>query len=179
MEYRSVGVTGVYDHSQEVLLRNQAWENQPGYRVLTPLLIDGSEQAVLVDRGWIPFDGTDDLSLYQEPGRVEINGMIRRPQTRPEIGGVLDPTLAPGQTRLTAFNIVNIERLQEQVDGSLLPVYIQQAPDPSHSQLPYRSLPEIEITAGPHFGYALQWFAFAALLGFGYPFFAYRQIKGS
>jgi surfeit locus 1 family protein len=179
MEYRQAVVSGVYDHTQEVLLRNHVWDNRPGYRVLTPLQINGSEQAVLVDRGWIPFDEADNLSIYEEPGLVQVEGMIRRPQTRPDIGGVPDPTLAPGESRLSAFNIVNIERLQEQVDVELLPVYVQQAPDQAHTRLPYRSLPEIEITEGPHFGYALQWFAFAALLGFGYPLFAYRQIEGS
>jgi len=179
MEYRQVVVVGVYDHTQEVMLRNQAWENRPGYRLLTPLLIRGSNSAVIVDRGWIPFDGAEDLSVYQEPGTVVVQGVIRRPQTRPDIGGVPDPTLAPGETRLAAFNIINIDRLQDQMDVALLPVYVQQAPDKEHSGLPYRSLPEIEITEGPHFGYALQWFAFAALLGFGYPVFAYRQIKSS
>lgn len=178
MEYRAVVVTGVYDHADEVLLRNHVWQNRPGYRILTPLRIFGSDQAVIIDRGWIPLDGAADLSLYEAPGTIRVMGMIRRPQTRPDIGGVRDPTLAPGETRLAAFNIVNLDRLQQQVDQPLLPVYIQCAPDSVQTTLPYCSLPEIEITEGPHFGYALQWFAFAALLGIGYPVFAYRQIKG-
>ena len=177
MEYRTAVVTGVYDHKQEVLLRNQVWDNHMGYRLLTPLIIENSSQAVMVDRGWIPFDESDSLSQFEEQGIVTVEGMIRRPQTQPDFGGVPDPTLVPGETRLAALNIVNVERMQQQVDLALLPVYIQQAPDAANTQLPYRSLPEIEITEGPHFGYALQWFAFAALLGFGYPAFAYRQIK--
>jgi surfeit locus 1 family protein len=179
MEYRPVAVRGVYDHSQEVLLRNHVWENQLGYRVLSPLVIEGDDRAVYVDRGWIPFEEAHDLSQFKEPGTVLVEGIIRRPQTRPDFGGVPDPTLAPGETRLTAFTIVNLERLQQQVDLALLPVYIQQAPDPAHTSLPYRSLQEIELSEGSHFGYALQWFAFAALLGIGYPVFVYRHIKGS
>jgi surfeit locus 1 family protein len=54
-------------------------------------------------------------------------------------------------------------------------VYVQQAPDESWSNLPNRTQPDIEITEGPHMGYAIQWFGFAALLGFGYPFFLRRQ----
>jgi surfeit locus 1 family protein len=177
MEYRPVVVRGEYDHHQEVLLRNHVWENRMGYRVLSPLIIENSSQAVFVDRGWIPFEEADDLSQFEEPGIVVVEGIIRRPQTRPDFGGVPDPTLAPGETRLAAFTIVNIERLQQQVDIPLLPVYIQQAPQESRLQPPYPSLVEIEISEGPHFGYALQWFAFAALLGFGYPAFAYRQMK--
>ncbi len=179
MEYRSVAVSGVYDHSQEVLLRNQVWEGRLGYRVLTPLIIDGTRTAVLVDRGWIPFeDGNPDRrARYHEPGQVVVRGMIRRPQEKPEIGGVADPTLAPGETRLDAWTVVNIVRIQEQSELEMLPVWIQQAPEDAWVGPPYRALPEIEITEGPHMGYALQWFTFAAILGIGYPFFLRRQLR--
>ena len=35
--------------------------------------------------------------------------------------------------------------------------------------------PELELTEGPHFGYALQWFTFATILFVGYPFFLRKQ----
>src|SRR5215217_2504887 len=54
MEYRKVKVTGEYDFSQEVALRNQAMNGQWGVHLITPLRIAGTDQAVLVDRGWIP-----------------------------------------------------------------------------------------------------------------------------
>ncbi len=178
MEYRTVEVTGQYDFSQEVLLRNQAWQNQPGFHVLTPLMIEGRSESVLVDRGWIPYDQAQKLQAFQEPGLVTVTGMLRRPQSKPDFGGVPDATLAPGQTRLDAWNIVNLERIQQQVDMPLLPVYLQQAPDPAWTSLPYRSLPELELTEGPHQGYALQWFTFAAILALGYPYFVWRQLHG-
>lgn len=178
MEYRSVQVSGVYDFSQEVLLRNQVWEGRLGYRVLTPLLVEGKPQAVLVDRGWIPFDEAayPERLKFEEPGRVTLVGMIRRPQEKAEIGGVPDPTLAPGENRLEAWNVVNVMRIGQQSGLDLLPVWIQQAPDPRWVGMPYRALPEIEITEGPHMGYALQWFTFAAILGLGYPVFLRRQL---
>ncbi len=37
MEYRSARVTGTYDFSQEVILRNQVFNGQLGYRVFTPI----------------------------------------------------------------------------------------------------------------------------------------------
>src|SRR5690242_12910085 len=55
MEWRAVKVTGEYDFSNQVALRNQYNDNQYGYHLLTPLQFDG--KAVLVDRGWIPADG--------------------------------------------------------------------------------------------------------------------------
>ncbi|WP_299028525.1 SURF1 family protein [uncultured Thermanaerothrix sp.] len=179
MEYREVVVTGEYDHSDEVLLRNQVWQGQLGFHVLTPLRIQGTSWAVLVDRGWLPYEEAQLPArlAYQEKGVISVKGVIRRGQERPDFGGVPDPTLAPGQERLDAWNLVNISRIQQQTQLSLLPIYIQQAPDPTWQGLPYRTLSEVEISEGPHLGYAIQWFTFAAILGIGYPFFVRRQMR--
>ena len=176
MEYRSVIVTGRYDFSQEVLLRNQVRGNRLGFHVLTPLQVSGTEWYVLVDRGWIPFEDAADRKKYYETGTVSVQGMIRRSLEKPDFGGVPDPTLAPGETRLDAWNVVNVPRVAAQSGLRLLPIYIDQAPDPAWTNLPYRSLPEIEISEGPHQGYALQWFTFATILSLGYPFFVRRQL---
>lgn len=179
MEYRTVTVSGEFEFSQEVLLRNQVWENRLGFHSLTPMKISNSNWVVLVDRGWIPFENAAPQmrKQYQEPGVVTIQGIIRRAQETPDFGGVPDPTLSPGETRLDAWNVVNVLRIKEQSGLNLLPIYIIQAPEPDLTSLPYRSLPEIEISEGPHMGYAIQWFTFAAILGLGYPFFVRRQLQ--
>lgn len=176
MEYRSVTVTGSYDFSQEVVLRNQVWGDQMGFHVLTPLKIDGTDWYILVDRGWIPYSDGQNRGIYQEAGKVTVQGMLRRGQEKPDFGGISDPVLAPGQTRLDAWNFVNLPRITEQSGLKLLPAYIIQAPDPAWTKLPYRSLPTIEISEGPHLSYAIQWFTFATILGAGYPFFVRKQI---
>ena len=83
--------------------------------------------------------------------------------------------LCPDNGPLLAWNFVNVDQLKKQITGPLLPAYIQEAPNPAWTSLPYRSLPQLELTEGPHMGYAIQWFAFAAILGLGYPFFIQRQ----
>jgi surfeit locus 1 family protein len=177
MEYRLVKVTGTYDFSQEIAMINQSYSNEWGVHLVTPLVISGTEQTILVDRGWIPHQDyqSGDWSKFAEPGIVEVKGVLRRPQSKAEIGGRTDPTPAPGEARRLAWNFVNIEQIGKQVSYPLLGAYIQQAPDPAWTGLPYRTQPEIEITEGPHLSYALQWFTFAALLGIGYPFFIRRQ----
>lgn len=181
MEYRSVVVRGMYFYDEEILLRNQVWDGQLGFHVLTPLQIDGTVWAVLVDRGWLPYDQArlPQREAYREAGEVTVRGVIRRGKERPDFGGIPDPTLAPGETRLEAWNLINLKRIQEQVSQPLLPVYIQQAPDAEQNRLPYRSLPDVEITEGPHLGYAIQWFTFAAILGIGYPFFVRHRIRSN
>lgn len=177
MEYRPVKVSGTYDVSQEIAIINQSYGNEWGVHLVTPLLISGTDQAILVDRGWIPHQDylSGDWSKFAEPGTVVVEGVLRRPQSKAEIGGRTDPTPAPGEARRAAWNFVNIEQINKQVSHPLLGAYIQQAPNPSWTGLPYRTQPEVEITEGPHMSYALQWFSFAILLGVGYPFFIRRQ----
>jgi surfeit locus 1 family protein len=181
MEYRQVVVRGKYDHSQEIALSNQYWENQWGVHLITPLIISGEQQAILIDRGWIPGAEyqSQDWSKYHEPGEVIVHGVLRRPLSKAEMGGRTDPTLSPGEALRKTWNFVNIEQLARQISYPLLPAYIQQAPDPAWSGLPYRSQPELELSEGPHMSYALQWFTFAILLVAGYPFFIRRQERNT
>ena len=179
MEYRSVTVTGAYDSQGEIALRNQVWNDQWGVHLITPLKIVGSNQAILVDRGWISGEAyqSGDWSQYAEPGMVTVRGIIRLSENKAEIGRRSDPTPAPGAGPLKTWNFVNIPRLQGQISESLLPVYIQEAPGPGWTGLPYRSQPELDLSEGPHLSYAVQWFMFAAILGIGYPFFIKRREK--
>ena len=179
VEYRAVIVSGTYDFENQVALRNRYFQDVYGYHLLTPLVLeDGS--AVLVDRGWIPADGNDvpgDWRKYDQPGLVTIQGQIRLGQAKPDLGGVPDPTLTPGQTRLDFWNIVNLERIQNQFPYPLLKVFIQPDVDPSDIEPPVPSQPEIELTEGSHLGYAIQWFTYATILVLGYPFYLRKQIK--
>jgi surfeit locus 1 family protein len=177
MEYRQVVVVGEYDHDNEVSLRNQAWNNRLGVHLVTPLRIVGSDQVVLVNRGWVPYEDftAGNLAKYGEAGQVEVRGVIRASQTRPEIGWRTDIVPRPGEPPLKAWNMINVPGIASQIPYPLLPVYIQQAPDPASTTLPYRSLPVLELTEGPHLGYAIQWFIFAAILGFGYPIYVRRE----
>jgi len=178
MEYRVASVSGMYDYENQVGLRNRYFQDEYGYHLLTPLLLDDGS-AVLVERGWIPADGNDssvDWRKYDQPGRVTVQGQIRFGSIKPDLGGVPDPTLAPGQEKLEFWNIVNLERIRQQMPYLLLNIYIQPDPDPGDFTPPIPFQPELELTEGPHMGYAMQWFSFAAILVFGYPFYVRKQI---
>jgi len=179
MEYRSVQAAGIYDFENQVALRNQYYGSEYGYHLLTPLLLDDGS-AVLVDRGWIPADGNDSpegWSRYDEPGQVEVQGAMRLGPDKPDVGGIPDPTLTPEQTRLEYWNFANLERISQQIPYPVLTIYIQPDVDAEDITPPIPYQPEIELTEGPHFGYALQWFTYATILVLGYPFYVRRQIK--
>lgn len=176
MEWRAVTLTGEYDVENQVALRNQYNGAQYGYHLITPLLFNG--WAVLVDRGWIPADGNSapaDWSKYDEPGQVTVTGQIRLGQDKPAFGGVADAEIGLDNARLDVWNNLNVARISEQSPYPLLSVYVQPNPDENNSEPPIKSQPIVELTEGPHFGYALQWFVFATILFIGYPFYLRKQ----
>jgi len=184
LEWRSVTVTGEYDFANQVAVRNQYYGDRYGYHLLTPLRFDG--QAVLVDRGWIPAEGNSAPSLserawrkYDETGIVNVSGQIRLGQTKSALVGVAD-TLPENGARLEIWNNADLMRIAAQMPYPVLPIYIQPEADATDTEPPIPpSQPEIEITEGPHFGYALQWFTFATILFVGYPFYLRKQETGS
>ena len=178
MEWRAVTVTGEYDFTNQVAVRNQYYGSQYGYHLLTPLRF--GEGAVLVDRGWIPADGNSsplDWHQYDEPGTVNLSGQIRLGRAKATLLGVPDPLPENGE-RLDVWNNADLTRIAAQVPYPILPVYIQPETDAADTDPPIPSQPEIELTEGPHFGYALQWFTFATILFIGYPFFLRKQESG-
>ncbi|HJQ14128.1 MAG TPA: SURF1 family protein [Anaerolineales bacterium] len=179
MEWRPVNVTGEYDFANQVAVRNQYYGNEYGYHLLTPLTFDG--KAILVDRGWIPAEGNaapSDWRKYDQAGIVNISGQIRLGQAKPAFGGVADRLPEDG-SKLDVWNNADIARVAGQIPYSILPVYIQPDADANDTEPPIPFQPEIELTEGPHFGYALQWFTFAAILFVGYPFFLRKQETGT
>jgi len=179
-EYRTAEVRGDYDHGNEIVIRNQAWENRPGIHVLTPLRIPGTQSAVLVDRGWLPQEEYQNQAWksHRESGQQRVEGMIRLPQTEAPFGGQSNPTPQDGEP-IEAWYFVDLEAIEEQLPYPLLPVYIQEGAQGDDGQLPYTAEPEFELSEGPHLGYAVQWFGFAAALTIGYPIYIIRMQEES
>jgi surfeit locus 1 family protein len=180
MDYRPATAMGVFDFVHQFAVRNQiwvqSWGNATGYILVTPLVLpDGS--ALLVDRGWIPLtdDTPESWSKYDEPGQVHVTGILRRP-VKPEMGGVPDPTLTPGEPGFRFWNLIDLDRLQKQIPYPLLPVYLERGPDENQTDPPFRALPVPDGSeTGNNVGYAAMWFSFAALLFFGYPVYLRKQ----
>ncbi len=175
MEYRAVTVFGTYDFENQIAVRNQVHLDQYGYHLFTPLLTQG--RAVLVDRGWIPADRNaqpEDWRKYDEPGEIQITGVIRLGRGKPAFGGV-DDALPTDGSRLAIWNNADVAGIAAQLPYPVVPIYIQPNAGAGDATPPIPSAPEFELTEGSHFGYALQWFTFAAILFFGYPFFVRKQ----
>jgi len=162
---RQVSVQGHYDFSQQLVLVQQSYLGRPGAHLVTPLVIDGSQSAVLINRGWIPAAAVESgqLDVYNQPALQEVAGVIQLSQT-------LDrgrETIVDGPQQ--QWYRIDIAAIQEQMPYDLLPFYLIESPPAAYQdELPYRIEQEIDLSDGPHLGYAAQWFLFSAILGLGY-----------
>ncbi|HET8986119.1 MAG TPA: SURF1 family protein [Trueperaceae bacterium] len=171
-EYRVVTVSGRFFPQGEVLLRGRSLDGQPGFNLVTPLIIDDPDPslggaAVLVERGWVPYDH-DSVPVADAPppeGTVEVIGRLRPPGSAP--GGLAPRDPAEGVLVQTYY--VDTARLEQQLPFALVPAYVTATSmvPPQRGDLP-RPLPADDLTAGPHRGYAIQWFAFALVGVVGY-----------
>jgi surfeit locus 1 family protein len=176
LEFRTVQITGHYDLANTLVLGNQVWDEQIGVNLLTPLEISETQQVILVNRGWIPFEDWENrtISDFDEPGTVTVEGMLRKTQTQLGLRDCLDETA--GQAPFQVW-CLDLDGISTHLPYELLPVYLVQAPEGSQTETPYREIPDIEISEGPHLSYAIQWFTFSAILLIGYPFFVRREIQ--
>ena len=131
LDYRLVTARGEFDPTHEVLLRNRSFNGVTGYHVITPLRLSGRNEAVLVDRGWIPLtEASPDVRRKFNPpaGEMVVTGIARQPETY--VGGPQDPPLSPERPRLDAWFRVDVARIQEQTPYPLLPLFIEVQPIP-------------------------------------------------
>ncbi|HZW27318.1 MAG TPA: SURF1 family protein [Trueperaceae bacterium] len=180
-EHRPVTAVGTFDPAQEVLVRGRSLQGQPGYVVLTPLVLAGGSlagSAVLVERGWVPYQH-DSVPVTAAPppeGEVTVTGRLRAPTSRRE--GTIGPR-DPAEGELVQTFYVDVDRLQPQMPYPLVRAYVELTavtpPHPGELPLP---LPEPELDLGPHLGYAVQWFSFAAIGVVGYFFLMRHVVRG-
>jgi surfeit locus 1 family protein len=151
-----VTASGRYDPEYDIVLRGVALDGVPGVHVVTPLLLSGQEDAVLVDRGFVPAPDavTVDTDSLREPGRVQVEGIAF-----PIPSGSGKPLEHAGRT---TWGRLDLMALRERLPYAILPLYLRQLPDSSLPSFPRRVAPP-PLDEGPHLSYAVQWFLFAVM----------------
>ncbi len=163
LRYREVQLSGTYDEEHQFLIDNQIVNGQPGYFVMTPLILSKSSHAVLVNRGWVPLK--KDRSqlpeiLLPEKTQVKIKGRINTfPSVGIELAGAEIPT--PGWPAVV--QIIDQEILLDRLGYPLFSFQIELNPDENYGFV--RQWHEARIlTPEKHQAYAFQWFALALTL---------------
>ena len=171
MRDRQATAKGEFDYARQVAIRNQSYAGQPGYHLVTPLLIAGSDKAVLVNRGWIPVGEADPAHWrgLDEQHTGPHYGILQPTRRRPD--GTVS---AIPQDTVTGWYRLDVEAIGQTLPYPLLPVVLQLTPGngkplnvdrpraAGYSEtLPHRIEPDISFSEGNHLSYALQWFGFA------------------
>lgn len=166
LHHRPVLLRGQWAAQHTVYLDNRQMHGKPGFYVVTPLRLAGSDAAVLVQRGWVQrnFLERDRLPAVQTPaGEVEVLGRIAPPPAKlyepgPAAGGPIRQNLD-----LAAFAAETGLKL---VQASVMET------GPASQDL-LRDWPEVGSAAAKNFGYAAQWWALAALIAILYAWFQF------
>lgn len=168
LEYRRVTASGYFDYAHQVVLKSQVYRDAPGIVLVTPFVFaDG--RAILVARGWAPgeYSAPQRWPELEEPAGAPMIGLIRPSQAPPN-----GDASTPPATSQTEWYRIDIPAIQAQMPYQLAPAWIQQLPEDGRplDRLPVREEP-MALDEGNHLSYAVQWFAFAVIAGFGYIMF--------
>jgi surfeit locus 1 family protein len=172
LQYRQVELTGRYDNAHNFLLDNRIHQGRAGYDLITPFITE-AQRVVLVNRGWLAQGPTRAQlpPVAAIEGDVTVRGSVYVPVGMPLVLGSITPdegwpqviqTLEPGAAGVAAGHgaadvFPYSVRLAEGAPGVLV-----------------RDWPVISMTPERHHGYAVQWFAMAAMLLGLYLFYSTR-----
>lgn len=159
-EWKPVSVSGKFDISKQILLRNRYFEGAYGFELLTRFTSDDGRN-FWVDCGWVKA-GIDALTAPKLPelptGQISIIGRLRLDSSLPrgsffalpadKSNGLISKANAQSNSTSENFYLDLLEGSQ----GSLTPAVPAQLP---------------ELSDGPHMAYALQWLFFAGLVIYG------------
>ena len=155
--YRPVDLQGVWQASQTVYLDNRPMNGRAGFWVLTPLVLQGSGQVIVVQRGWAPRDFSDRTRLPEvltPTGLVTVQGLIAPPPSKLyEFKGV-----ESGPIRQN----LDLNAFRRETGLPLLDASLHQTGPASEGLLREWAPPNLGVDK--HYGYAFQWFGLCTLV---------------
>ena len=166
--YAKVAATGRFDHGREALVGIELRGDTLGAHLVTPLIRDDAP-AILVDRGWVPFERR--TAVAHPEGEVTITGWVR---PREAAGWFSPADDAPGR-RFYSYDPTTIGAalgLTSVVPWTL--IALADGPDTAALPRPARGLPRPNNN---HLGYAITWFGLAAGLVGVYLVWLRRRLK--
>ncbi|CAN5769733.1 SURF1 family protein [soil metagenome] len=171
--HRMATLRGTWVPSRTLFLDNRQMNGKPGFYVVTPLMLEGLDKAVLIERGWVQRNFLDRTQLPQVPtpaGMVEVSGRI-----------------APPPSKLYAFSGAESGAIRQNLDlGAfrtesglpLIAVSLMQTVAADDGL--QRDWPEPNLGVAKHYGYTFQWWALSALIATLYVWFQIvRRIRPS
>ena len=159
-EYYQVRLKGQYLSNKQFIYDNQIVDQVSGYYVLTPFKLENQSVAIVVNRGFIPWNGDReklaDISIEKNKSeiKVQISKPIKRIELKPSEISNNFPTLiqAVDLVKMSEIAGVNFSSMVGLLDASMDDGFVRKWE-------PYTGSIE------KHIGYAVQWFLMAIVLG--------------
>jgi surfeit locus 1 family protein len=161
VEFRTVTVSGQFVQDWPLFLDNRPQDGKVGFYLLMPFKIAGSDQHVLIARGWLPrYTGEHDrLPTFVTPaGTVSVTGVAKA-----GMGKVMqlgDP--APVKPKAILQNLTP-EQFSAASHLALQPFFIEQTAPAADNDTLARHWPAPALGVEKHQGYAFQWYALALM----------------
>jgi surfeit locus 1 family protein len=157
-EFRRARADGTFDPGESVLVELRQRGGRSGVRVVTPLRLPGREEALLVDRGFVPSQRVGEFLERdlppEERGEVRVEGILRPLQAR---------ALPPGEyARRQRWYRLDLAGIQRQVPYPLAPVLLVRGEAPAEGALPVGGF-DPPRTRVNHLHYAITWYSMAAI----------------
>jgi cytochrome oxidase assembly protein ShyY1 len=169
-QYAVVSATGTYDASKTVIVRYQTRDGNAGVDVVVPLVTD-TGTALLVDRGWMATanQGSTDPSQVPAPpsGRVTVTGWVRQ-----NAGG------GSAQVVNASTRAISSTEIEPAIGLPTYGGFVQLLTESPKPATPLAPADPPDLSNGPHFFYALQWWFFGILALFGYGYLAWEELTG-
>ncbi len=167
IEWMPTAITGTYLQGEDISMVNVSQNGVAGYNAVTPMLLaDG--RVVLVNRGFMPLA---DAFPPAPSGEVSLLGRVRVSSER-RTGEVSDP--ATGE--LAEVQRIDINRLQQQIDGELVPVYVQLLKSTPAEAPALSTIVDPDFSNGPHWSYTVQWWFFSLCAAGGWVVLVRREL---
>ena len=159
---RRVSARGSFMPDYIVYWDNQIVNHQPGFAIITPFKLAGSEKVLLIDRGLLPATGDRSRipTIPAPPGEIELHGRAYFPPRR-----TLE--LKDGVDQGQVWQNVSPEKVARAYKLDVHAFILREtgaAPAGLARMKDNDGLPaESGMTAAKHRGYAFQWYSLAAL----------------
>ena len=188
--HRPVRLRGLWLSPQTVYLDNRQMHGVPGFYVLTPFALEGTEQTVMIQRGWVQRNFVDrtKLGAVETPaGIVEVTGLIEPPPSHLlELGtpAAATPASAPAPSASAPLQApaaegsssirqnLDLEAFRAETKLPLRTDVSLQQTGPASEGL-QRDWPAPALGLERHYGYAFQWFGLSALVVILYVWFQF------
>ena len=160
-EYQHVRLQGSYIDDKQFIYDNQIVDQISGYYVLTPFILKGDSKAILINRGFIPWNGRrDKLADIDIAEQItEIKVQISKPVKRME----LEESKTTGEFPVL-IQALDLDEMSTIASLDFVSVIGLLSPESKGGFV--RQWEPYTGSIERHVGYAIQWFLMALVLAF-------------